>query len=220
MPDSNPSKSVVRQLLATTFAVALSQHPELHQKWIDISFRIGSLLPNSLLMMSIQDIGKIDMLLRSVEKEFTPGQKDKSEITMLAFHCQKMFSGFWIGSMYEIFRLLADREIVPDSPEFQKLAHELRLLRIPIEKHEIAADRKLNEPLVMQKQPAKNDGSDQFIYDKNDKRRAHIMSSGVSHRGSCMWQVTDVSSLQSFWLERLDLSDRIIALWGSDTQPT
>ena len=50
----------------------------------------------------------------------------------------------------EIFGLLRTRKLVLDNPAFETLAHDLELLRIPLEKHEIAADKKLTEPLLMQ----------------------------------------------------------------------
>jgi hypothetical protein len=95
------------------------------------------------------------------------------------------------------------------------LAHELRLLRIPLEKHEIAADRKLTEPLRMHRQPPNNDDTDSYEYSNNDARKAHIMPTGISSRGSVMWQVIDLQSNSSYWLERRDLSERIVALAGS-----
>jgi hypothetical protein len=103
---------------------------------------------------------------------------------------------------------------VEESDAFTSLAHHLRLLRIPLGKYEIAADSKLAEPLKLQKPPPRNKESDIYIYSKSDKTRAHIMPIGVSRRGSHMWQVIDVVADQTYWLERRELSERIVSLWG------
>ena len=120
-----------------------------------------------------------------------------------AFHYQKMLSDLWIGSLYEAFRLLIDRKIAPTDNEFLKLAHELRLLRIPLEKHEIAADRKLPDPLLLIRTPSSDVANDYYEYSSSDPTKAHIMPSGISGRGSVMWQVIDATNaIKSFWIER------------------
>ena len=52
-------------------------------------------------------------------------------------HYNKMFSEMWIGSVYETIRLLRSRGLVERTEKFEGLAHDLRLLRIPLDKHEI-----------------------------------------------------------------------------------
>jgi hypothetical protein len=123
-----------------------------------------------------------------------------------------MLSELWIGAVYEVFRLLIKRELAPDADAFRALAHELRLLRIPLEKHEIAADRKLSGPLPMQRHPPNNDETDSYQYSKSDAQRAHIMPSAISPRGSVMWHVLDVGVGNSYWLERRAVSERMVAL--------
>ena len=50
--------------------------------------------------------------------------------------------------------------------------------------------------------------TDIYHYSKNDERRAYIMPSGVSNRGSVMWQVIDVKNSQkSCCLERRTWDD-------------
>jgi hypothetical protein len=96
---------------------------------------------------------------------------------------------------------------------FNNIARDLKLIRIALEKYEIADDRKLDTPLAMQRQPSNSGTADIYHYSKDDPKRAHMMPSGMSTRGSVMWQVTDVKTKESYWLERRALSDRIIALW-------
>ena len=152
------------------------------------------------------------MVLRCMEDEFSPPQASAGEPD-LSLHYQIMLSEIWVGAVYEIFRLLTEREIAPDNDAFKTLAHDLRLLRIPLEKHEIALDRELSEPLVMVRQPPKNDGADTYTYSRSDPQKAHIMSTGLRRRGSAMWRVIDLKSKTSHWLERRALSERIVALW-------
>lgn len=95
------------------------------------------------------------------------------------------------------------------------LAHHLRLLRIAIDKHEIACDKKLEDPLLMRRVPPKDDDSDIHCYSKSDPRRSHILPGGASHRGSVVWQVLDIKTRAAFWLERRTLSEKIITLYGT-----
>jgi hypothetical protein len=45
--------------------------------------------------------------------------------------------------------------------------------------------------------------------------RAHIMPTGLSERGSMMWQALDGATLEATWFERRNLSDRFLNLWPS-----
>lgn len=203
----------VRELIQAGFALASSKYPELHKTWVSTSFAVGGRLPSSTLSISVQRGGELDVLLRSMEDELPSNAETKEPD--YAFGYQASLSELWVGHFYEIFRLLKDRKCVPDKKDFDALAQDLRLLRIPLEKHEIAGDRKLKEPLMMKRHPPKNDMSDFYEYSKDDPTRSHIMPMGVSQRGSVMWQVLDISSNHSYWLERRALSERIIAVFGN-----
>lgn len=210
----------VIQLIAAAFRLAASRYPELHKTWIAMSLRVGSLLPNSLLLSAFQRIGELDMVLRCMEDDFSPPQAGTEESELFSVHYQAMFSELWIGAVYEIVRLLIERKLVASSDALRALAQDLTLLRITLEKHEIAKDRKLAKPLAFQKRPPNNNEADDYLYSKNDPQRAHIMPAGVSSRGSAMWLVTDVESERSYWLERRALSERIVDLWAPRTSRT
>ncbi|AOL03568.1 hypothetical protein WI95_06300 [Burkholderia contaminans] len=64
-----------------------------------------------------------------------------------------MLSELWVGSAYEIVRLLDERKLAPASMDFTELHDELRTIRVPVEKHEIARDRKLQAPLEFMRVP-------------------------------------------------------------------
>jgi len=202
--------------ISEAFVNARSRYERLDRSWVNTFAKIGSLLPRSLLMVSIQRDGALDLMLRRMENELSQTTQSIASSNIFGFHYHKMFAELWVGGMYETFRLLNDqtRKLVPATDEYKSLASGLKLLRVPLEKHEIAGDRKLAEALQTYRTPPRNDDREMYKYEKNDPLRAHIMPSGVSVRGSVMWQVTDLQSKSSYWIERRQLSDRILDLWG------
>jgi hypothetical protein len=144
----------------------------------------------------------------------------------LALDIQSMLSELWIGSAYEVFRMLGapNRKLARrDDPAFAGLARDLKLVRITVEKYEIANDGRLREPLVMQRRLSPNESGgpdrpfDTYTYDKKDPQKAHIMPMQLSRRGSISWYVTDGASLEAHWVERRDLSERMSSLWAPET---
>jgi hypothetical protein len=95
---------------------------------------------------------------------------------------------------------------------FQSIFLDLELLRMPIAKYEISKDQALKQPVVMRATPPNNNATDERVYDKNDPTRAHIMPTGLSNRGSAVWMAFDHKNSKSFWIERRDLSDRLLTL--------
>jgi len=55
--------------LIKAFADSRARNMELAQTWVNVSFRIGALLPESLLSYAVQREGEVDVLLRSIEDE-------------------------------------------------------------------------------------------------------------------------------------------------------
>ena len=214
---ADPGQASVSSLVAATFDLAARNHPTLPKAWIQISIRLGGLLPKSPLMSSIQQDGNVDVLLRSMEDERAAGLAGARQEGLFEFHYQKMLPEFWVGRFYEHLRLLTDRKLLPKTGGVGALAEDFRLLRVPIEKHEISGDRELDAPLKMQRQPPKGDSTDLYEYDRTDPQRAHIMSSNLSQRGSVMWQIIDLKKDQDRWIERRALSERIVQLWGTET---
>ncbi|TSP10644.1 hypothetical protein [Cupriavidus campinensis] len=201
----------ITRLLTAAFVLAEAGNRELQEKWIAISCNAGARVPASLLMMSVQRVGRLDVLLRALEAESRasePGDGPTLGSEYLAF-----LSEAWVGSLYEIVRSMEERQVHPAGVAFKELHHDLRLIRIPLEKYQVAGDRKLSEPLVYLRSPERK-GDVPHVYDKTDINRAHIMPMGLSERGAIQWLATDVSVKESRWIERQDLSDRFINLWG------
>jgi hypothetical protein len=168
-------------------------------------------------MTSLQNDGNLDLVLRCMEDDRVAGAQAPEQEGLFELHYQKMLSELWVGSLYETLRLLiVERKLVAGTDEVRSLAEDFRLLRVPLEKHEITSQGQLTAPLKLQRYPPKNDQTDLYEYSKADPKRAHIMPSGLSSSGSVMWQVIDLKKDQERWIERRSLSDRIIALWGRD----
>jgi hypothetical protein len=202
------------QFVVAAFHHAAAQHPALHRKWTRISARLGGTLPATRLMSTVQMLGELDMVIRSMEDDFRPGASGDSE-AVFAFHYQMMLSEQWIGAAYEVFRLLDERQLAPERDAISAIHHDLRMIRIPLEKYEIAAENKLGGPTRMQRHPPNNDASDDYIYLPGDPARSHIMPTGISARGSVTWQVIDAKAQRSYWLERRELSERIVSSFGA-----
>lgn len=201
----------VTELVQAAFEQASSKYHDLHSTWITASVQIGSKLPNSLLMSSVQKAGTLDILIRCMEDELSLEAPD------LPFTNQVFLSELWIGHVYEFVRLLNERKLAPEHSDFMPLYRDLSLVRIPLEKHEIAKDRQIREPLKMVKHPPNNDATDIYDYSHGDQTRSHIMRFGPSERGSLAWEGIDVtfSPPQAHWIERRNLSDRILTIWGT-----
>lgn len=199
------------ELLNAAFAAAVARAPSLGAKWIKISHLIGGRLPHSLLAASILREGELDQLLRCLEDDaVTPMQSGDGSFA----HRLGFMTVYWVGGMYEILRRLREAGL-GDGEIFDGLMVDFELVRIPLEKHQIAQERKLGAPLHLAPigSPA---GAATFIYDLADRTRSHIMPAGVSPRGSMIWQAIDVKGAGQRWIERRELSDRILALWGGN----
>lgn len=198
--------------LNQAFAEAFAKYRDLNEKWVAVSWKVGGSLPTSLLSNNIQRLGRLDLLIRSLEDEVNAGLDENDIFT---FDHLAMLSEVWVGGEYEIFRLLRQRKRSGTNALFPQILKFLELLRMPMEKHEIAKDRRLQEPLQLQRSPPNNDETDFYEYDKNDDSRSHIMPSAVSGvNGSLMWHVIDLENNTSYWIERRWLSDQILELWS------
>lgn len=128
----------VGALIVAAFQQARNKYRALNQSWTDISFRVGGIIPDSLLKMSVQRVGELDLVLRCLEDEFASAGQSDAARDMFRDHYQTMLSELWVGSFYAIFELLVYRKLGPDNDEFRRLANDLRLIRVSLEKHQIA----------------------------------------------------------------------------------
>ncbi len=203
----------VGTLVGQAFSEARARYQAINVAWVRISHLVGGRLPASLMSVSIQRDGELDLVLRCIEDELAPGLSQQRNDDLFVSHYLNMMSTYWIGSVYETFRLLRQRKLADQDERFTAILRDLELLRIPLEKHEIAKDRTLMEPLTFIRNPPRNDASDKYTYAPGDDKRAHIMPMGISARGSVMWQVTDLKIGGSRWVERRSVADQVLDLW-------
>jgi hypothetical protein len=198
----------VSDLIAASFKQASERYPTLHKAWIRISYRLGGLLPKSLLLNSVQRYGELDLVLRCMEDELAPKVGNTPGLDN-HYQYQLLFSEIWVGGVYEILRLLNERKLALDSDEYRDLFRDFELLRITIDKHDIAKQGDLKAPLQM----TTYDQAKVYVFTKGDPQRSHIMPVGVSASGFVVWQAVDVKADTMRWIERRWLSDRMIKLW-------
>lgn len=198
----------ITKLVSSAFHLARTENASLADEWSRISLRVGIGLPQSLLVLSIQRVGALDMLLRSIEAETAAALVSSDDDS---FDLQTSLSELWIGSVYEILRVLRARNLTNSLHGFVGIFREFTLLRIAIEKHELTTDKKIVSPLRLHGIPS--DDEDDFVeYLGSDPMRAIIMSVGVSAHGSVMWQAVDWQNATNLWLDRRELSDRLIGM--------
>jgi hypothetical protein len=203
--------SSVTEFILCGYQLAAQQQETVTRSWIATSLKLGAALPGSLLIVSVQRAGRLDAVLRCMEDEYANGAMG-AEVLQWATEPLASLSEAWVGQVYEVLRLTSERKLLAESDSFAQLAHDFRLLRISMEKHEIAADRSLTAPLPMYRRPAREGDAD-YYYDKGDPLRAHIMPTGISRRGSVQWLAIDVKAKSTQrWIERRELSERVLKL--------
>jgi hypothetical protein len=99
---------------------------------------------------------------------------------------------------------------VSELQSFRSIFADFELLRMPIAKFEIAKDKKMKQPLAMRKVGETDEVTPQS-YDPKDLARYHIMPKGLSPRGSAVWLALDHQTNREYWIERRDLSERLLA---------
>lgn len=221
----------VTQLVVAAFTHARAHQQGLAERWVKVSYRIGGHLPNSLMTDSVQREDEIDAVLRSMEADCVERIKKQSDDgDIFSFHYQMMFSVSWISNCYEFLRAVKQRKLEREKKgevvasevfdtEFKNLFRDFEILRVTLDKHELPKDNQLRQPLQMERTPKVEGSADSYTYDRSDTKRGHIMPSGISQRGSIMWFATDPASNESGWIERQELSDRLIALFEGSAQP-
>lgn len=208
----------ISELLVKAIVSAILKHQNLHAQWIDASCSVGSRLTIPTLKISIQDLGKMDILLRSIEKEqLYRDPAAHAVVSGLITSMQSLLSEAWVSAAYEIIRLLKSRNIWKNDPEFHRLVHDLSLVRITIDKHEIARDNKLQAPIQF---TGSSDDPTATVtpYDKDDPLRSHMLPRCISTKtGSFAWKPIEIKNHgpQHKTIERQDLSDQFLSIFSN-----
>jgi hypothetical protein len=194
--------------ITDVFQAARERLPELDEKWTQASFELGGKLPASGLMTSVQREGSLDLVLRCMEDEHATAPP-------MALLYQKMLSDYWISGLYDTLRLLRYRKLLESEPSHSALFAETELVRIAIDKHEIAKDKLLEMPLQLIRQPLLDRTNDAYVYDPNDPQKAHIPPVGLwPQNGSIAWHTLDFRTGAHRWVVRREVSDRVLSFWG------
>jgi hypothetical protein len=140
--------------------------------------------PLEVLVATVQRLGEIDAVCRTIERELISKPPLDEELDLRYPYCS-MMSEVWIGTAYSICYILKDRHLRSDSA-FLALAEDLRMIRVQLEKYELPSDRKLKTPLAMVRSPLRDDEIEPpvYLYDGQDNQRAHIGRRGLSARWS------------------------------------
>lgn len=220
------AKYSVRHMISHAFTAAILEHGELHKTWVDVSVRIQKLLPESLIALSVQNAGKIDLVLRCMENEACDPNKTSAKhgidsmedlIETSSFGYQCLLSDWWLGSVYAItYAITTKIRELSENNTLKTLHNDLNLVRVMIEKHEIAKDRSLTEPLLMNR----GDESQIYAYSKEDPKRSYYTNPKLSNRGSLAWRVvSNVKTKEQKLIERRELSDQFLNLWKTLSIP-
>lgn len=205
----------VSDLIVAAFSHSQRVEAELYKRWIKCSAILGGGFANSAIGINIQWDGRLDVLLRSMEKESIGITSEQIDLPL---QCKHMFSVYWISSVYEWLRALNQRRFLKGT--LSEVFRQFELLRMGLQKHEIPKDDYLKEPISMVRMPLSNTQNDFYIYDTSDNLRGYIMPTGVSERGSAMWLVFDARNKSEFWLERRGLSDSLLEAVEALKQPS
>jgi hypothetical protein len=99
VPMTSDSVPTVGQLLVAAFGFSRAKNSQLNQRWIGMSWRIGSQLPQSLLSISIQRLGEVDC--RALETELMTQPQQAGDLDLRPNYLA-VLSEWWIGSAYAI----------------------------------------------------------------------------------------------------------------------
>lgn len=200
------------ELVSTAFAIGLKRVKDLHEKWISISFKLGP-IAGAIHMVSLQRVGRLDMLLRVLEDERLEAlrQGPNSEPD-LSLDFQSALSENWLLSAYEVARAAKKpfKHSGKDTVRLLSLEHRLALVRMPLAKGVMQGmDRKANRnnpPLLLR------EGDDEpELYQDNG---SYIMPHGICEEtGSALWCPVDISKGETIAICRRDLSEEMLALF-------
>lgn len=205
----------VTQHIEAAYKLAASENWDTQMRWRFASHFIQPKLPDSPVGISIGEIGRLDSLLRSMEHELKLFSDD--ETTPFSPHNQFFLSELWVCKLYEILRVLKSRQVEELTNTFSNLFHDPTLIRIALDKFEIARyqNRKDEKLLAIDEYLGDTDIIvDKYKYNKDDPQRVYKMPSTMSKCRSVVWSVADRKNQCVRSIERQRISDRILDYWA------
>ncbi|WP_238278448.1 MULTISPECIES: hypothetical protein [Methylobacterium] len=208
----------ITNLIDLAISKSMAEFSNRGKEWLILSFRLGGLLPKSLLVANLQRVSQFDMLICAMERELI---EDINSGNSGSVSSLSMLSALWIADLYEVMRVMHTNErnhILEHTVRTDRLYRKIENLRIALCKHEIAKDAKIKGSIAF-KAFGDRDADQTYIYDKSDGLRSHIMPCGISLRGSLCWQAVDGRTSESEWLERRYLADEFLLAYQASQMP-
>lgn len=200
------------ELLLTAYGLGMARDPELHKRWISISHKLGP-VAGTIHTVSLQRVGRLDMLLRVLEGERL--QMLKAQPTgepEWSLDLQSALSENWLFSAYEVARAAKKpfQASGEDASRLLALEHRLALVRMPLAKGVIQGmDRKPhmgNPPMLMKA----GDGTPELYRDDG----LYMMPHGLCREtGAALWCPIDITKGETVAICRRELSDEMLALF-------
>ncbi|BBI20369.1 hypothetical protein EKJ_12160 [Qipengyuania flava] len=199
-------------LVLTAFAIGMKRDEGLHRKWISISHKLGP-VAGTVHTVSLQRIGRLDMLLRVLEDERLERLKAGQSANLdLSLDLQLALSENWLFSSYEVARA-AKKPFQANSNDASRLIsleRRLALVRMPLAKGVIQGmDRnphKQNPPMLA----SAGDNGPELYRDDGSYMMSHGICAGT---GSALWSPVDITKGETIAICRRDLSDEMLALF-------
>lgn len=200
------------ELLLAAYSMAMTGRDELHEKWISISFKLGSFVGNAHLI-ALQRNGRLDLMLRMLETErLGRMMHDPSKEPIWSLDLQVALSENWLLSAYEVARAAKTpfKASGKNADRLLALEHRLSLVRMPVAKGVIQGmDKKAhknNPPLLI-----KSGDDTPHLYQDD----GHYMAPcGLCiETGAVVWYPVDMTKHETVAICRRDLSNEMLALF-------
>ncbi|WP_342360782.1 hypothetical protein [Terrarubrum flagellatum] len=152
---------------------------------------------------------RVDLLLRSLEREFVERRSRGDTSGGVADDLQFLLTRYWLLSTYEAMRIVRDSKHAKSNSKLLALCYDFEAVRVPIAKLEIANDSKLKPGLQFTRMPAREDDQPE-PYKPGDYYPPTIIS---SETGSVGWVIIEPKKLAQRQIFRRDLSDRMLSIF-------
>lgn len=197
----------VKELLNAAEAAARARAPVLGERWIRLSHVLGSMIPNGSATEVLQEVGRLDLLIRAMEDEPDP-----------MLHPLMPLSVTWVALSYEVVRALHQRRL--DLPGLEPLLRQMELVRIPLLKFEVAQEGKNRmPPIKLYRYPPTSSDEPPELYDRSDRGRAYRPVGALTPAGLA-WGVIDAAAGQTVWVTRRSLADGLLAFARTEAEIT
>ncbi|MCJ2059180.1 hypothetical protein MKL09_21890 [Methylobacterium sp. J-048] len=210
------SKFIAHDLAGLLLGRSANANQELQPKWMQVYGRLSIMAPLSFIN---QNDYYIDLVLRKmegelsiiIEEEFKNPACKLAETYMMAGIAQDTMTKMWVLSTYEIIRIARASDAGKNNDRLDELYRLLTLVRMPLAKGEIAAERHLPDQLVLERVGDGYTQNSQYI--KNSTKNYIPASFIRSLTGSIGWHVVQSKPLASIEITRRELSDLMLNLF-------